>query len=82
MNISLSPINPAEGATDVRPQPIYLPTAENHDAYKTVMVERKVIVPPPPEPVKNAKTIELEVRKPLYCTKLELIHAVHTLCVV
>ena len=62
MDISLSPTNTAGGATDGRPHPIYLPTAENHDAYKTVMVERKVIVPPPPEPVKDAQTIELEVR--------------------
>ena len=62
MDISLSPRDAAGGATDDRPLPIYLPTSENHDAYKTVMVERKVTVPPPPEPVKDAKTIELEVR--------------------
>ena len=44
-----------------RPPPLYLPTAENRDAYKTVVVERKVVVPPPAEPVKDARTIELEV---------------------
>ena len=59
MDIFLSPTNAEEGD---RPQPIYLPTTENRDAYKTVMVERKVIIPPPPEPVKDAKAIELEVR--------------------
>ena len=40
---------------------MYLPTVENRDAYKTVVVERKVALPPPAEPVKDAKTIELEV---------------------
>ena len=44
-----------------RPPPLYLPTAENRDAYKIIVVERKVVVPPPAEPVKDARTIELEV---------------------
>ena len=58
MDVSFSP---PDAATQDRP-PIYLPTTENKDAYKTVVVERKVIVLPPTEPVKDAKTIEIEVR--------------------
>ena len=62
MDVSFSPTGTAEATLD-RPSPIYLPTFENTDAYKTVVIERKVIVPPPAVPVKDAKAIELEVRK-------------------
>ena len=61
LDISLSPPEASGAGEEGRPPPIYLPTVENHDAYKTVVVERKVVLPPPAEPVKDAKTIELEV---------------------
>ena len=62
LDISLLTPEVSGGAGDEsRPPPLYLPTVENRDAYKTVVVERKVVVPPPAEPVKDARTIELEV---------------------
>lgn len=44
-----------------RPPPLYLPTKEDRDAYKTVTVERRVTEEKPLEPLKDTKTIELEV---------------------
>lgn len=62
LGVSLSPPMAQGGAGEgTRPPPLYLPTAENRDAYKTVVVERKIVVRPPAEPVKDANTIELEV---------------------
>lgn len=61
LDISLSPPDVSGAGEDSRPPPVYLPTVDNRDSYKTVVVERKVVVPPPAEPVKDAKTIELEV---------------------
>ncbi len=42
--------------------PLYIPTVEDPTNYQTVVVERTVLVEPPPLPPKDPTTIELEAR--------------------